>query len=57
MIRFLFYLILFYFLWKWLKRLSGVGGRKRSAVLGNNKAAQPPPFDPNNVEDIDYKEL
>lgn len=54
----LFILILIgYFIYKLLKSFSISTSRRTSGVKGKPPEEPPLPFDPNDVEDIDYKEV
>ncbi len=58
LLRFILFVVLFYYLFKWIKNLMLREGQRRARVKGNNAGNDtPPPYDPNKVEDIDYKEV
>lgn len=56
MTRFIVFLLLFYLLYKLLKNL--FTSQKKTGVFNRGTTPpQPPPYDPNSVEDIDYEEV
>ncbi len=57
MLRILLYAILFYFLYKLMKKLFLPTTKKKTHIRGNSNKSKPSPYDKNNVEDIDYEEL
>lgn len=56
-LRILLFTILIYFVYKLLKNLLKPGGKQRPPVKGKPENHTPPPYDPNQVEDIDYEEV
>lgn len=57
MFKILFYGILFYFLYKLMKKAFLPTNKKKTHIRGNSDKSKPRPYDKNNVEDIDYEEL
>ncbi len=54
---FLFFL-LFYYLVKWFRNFIAPTSKNRPKVKGKSPENNaPPPYDPRNVEDIDYREV
>lgn len=56
MIRILFYGIIIYLVYRFLKKLIAPAQRKTHVQGGSNKE-NPSPYDRNNVEDIDYEDV
>ena len=58
MIRLLFYAILFYLLYKFVKKLVAPAAQGRTNIRGGDQGKEKPsPYDRNNVEDIDYEDV
>lgn len=57
MIRILFYGILVYLVYKFIKRLFAPVAQSKTHVRGSTNKEKPSPYDRNNVEDIDYKDV
>ncbi len=58
MIRLILIGLVFYFLGKMVKSLFQVSPSARSRASTTKKPKQtPPPFDPSQIEDIDYEEI
>ncbi|MFQ5583712.1 MAG: hypothetical protein ACE5GL_04690 [Calditrichia bacterium] len=55
-IRFIFYVVVFYFLFHLIKRLKAAYS-DRTSFQHQKKQERQVPYDPQNVEDIDYEEL
>jgi hypothetical protein len=56
-LRIILFVILFYFVYKLLKSLLKPAQKRRFSVKGKSQNNIPPPYDPNQVEDIDYEEV
>jgi hypothetical protein len=56
-IRLLVYVLIIYLLFRFLKRILGITNQKRSVNEKRNEPVNPPPYDKNKVEDIDYDEI
>lgn len=57
MLRILLYGILFYFLYKFVKKLFLPTTKKKTHIRDDSKRDKPRPYDKDNIEDIDYEEL
>jgi hypothetical protein len=57
MIRVIFYGILFFLIYRFLKKLFEPNNNKNSQVKGKAKKEQIHPYDESKVEDIDYEDL
>ena len=57
MVRLVLYILLGYLLYKLFHSLFGGDGEKRRKVKGEPPRVSPPPYDPSQVEDIEYKEV
>lgn len=57
MIRILFYGILIYLIYKFLKRLVAPVAQNKTHVKGDPSKEKPSPYDKSNVEDIDYEDV
>lgn len=57
MIRILFYGILIYLIYKFLKRLVAPVAQSKTHVKGGPSKEKPSPYDKSNVEDIDYEDV
>jgi hypothetical protein len=56
-LRIILFVILFYFVYKLFKNLLKPAQKRRFFVKGKSQNKIPPPYDPNQVEDIDYEEI
>lgn len=57
MIRVIFYGILIFLIYRFLKRLFEPNNNKNGQVKGKAKKEQTHPYDESKVEDIDYEDL
>jgi len=56
-IRILVYALIVYLLFRFVKRILGISSQQRSVNENRKEPVNPPPYDENKVEDIDYDEI
>jgi len=58
LIRTFLFFLLIYYLVKWFRNFTAPTSKNRPKVKGkSSENSAPPPYDPRNVEDIDYREV
>jgi hypothetical protein len=57
LLRIILYVVLIYLVYKLLKNLLKPAQKQRFSMKGKSQNDTPPPYDPNQVEDIDYEEV
>jgi hypothetical protein len=57
MIRIILYGILFYIIYKFLRRLFEPSSQQRTSVRGDPKPEKQQPYDKSKAEDIDYEDV
>ena len=49
--------IIIYYIFKWVRRILTGGPKQQPRFRGSDIPPAPPPYDPSNVEDIEYKKV